>query len=142
MVRGAGCREPNSRLRRREKNVLDIPLYRSGHYTQNPRTASMSAMAMYRRLSALSRFDTLKALPVNASSAIVNVQILVFVDSGDCGDVARVQPHPVITGPRPTLGVGVRRKSYPLPNSKRTCSLCFHLKPVTCDKAICTKPLV
>jgi len=28
MVRGAGCREPNPRLRRREKNVLDIPLYR------------------------------------------------------------------------------------------------------------------
>src|SRR5580692_9291353 len=31
MVRGAGCREPNPRLRRREKNVLDIPLYRTGH---------------------------------------------------------------------------------------------------------------
>src|ERR1700675_3348077 len=29
MVRGAGCRELNPRLRRREKNVLDIPLYRS-----------------------------------------------------------------------------------------------------------------
>src|ERR1039458_10770321 len=36
MLRGAGCREPTPRLRRREKNVLDIPLYRSGHYTQNP----------------------------------------------------------------------------------------------------------
>src|SRR5438067_11247903 len=30
MVRGAGCREINPRLRRREKNVLDIPFYRSG----------------------------------------------------------------------------------------------------------------
>jgi hypothetical protein len=30
MVRGAGYREPNPRLRRREKNVLDIPLYRPG----------------------------------------------------------------------------------------------------------------
>jgi hypothetical protein len=29
MVRGAGWREPNPRLRRRGKNVLDIPLYRS-----------------------------------------------------------------------------------------------------------------
>src|SRR6266700_7274303 len=35
MVRGAGGREPNPRLRRREKNVLDIPLYRSGRFTQN-----------------------------------------------------------------------------------------------------------
>jgi hypothetical protein len=41
MVRGAGCREINPRLRRREKNVLDIPLYRSGvavekvHFLQN-----------------------------------------------------------------------------------------------------------
>src|SRR5436189_1388690 len=30
MVRGAGCREINPRLRRRDKNVLDIPFYRSG----------------------------------------------------------------------------------------------------------------
>ncbi|MGA3200688.1 MAG: hypothetical protein ABSD89_14980, partial [Halobacteriota archaeon] len=30
MVRGAGWREPNPRLRRRGKNVLDIPLYRAG----------------------------------------------------------------------------------------------------------------
>src|SRR4029077_17130609 len=30
MVRGAGCREINLRVRRREKNVLDIPFYRSG----------------------------------------------------------------------------------------------------------------
>jgi hypothetical protein len=36
MVRGAGWREPNPRLRRREKNVLDIPLYRTGDYAQNP----------------------------------------------------------------------------------------------------------
>ena len=28
-LRGAGCRESNPRLRRREKNVLDIPFYRS-----------------------------------------------------------------------------------------------------------------
>jgi hypothetical protein len=33
MVRGAGCREPNPRIRRREKNVLDMPSYRSGRYT-------------------------------------------------------------------------------------------------------------
>src|SRR5438552_1691273 len=33
MVRGAGCREINPRLRRREKNVLDIPFYRSGVLT-------------------------------------------------------------------------------------------------------------
>ena len=30
LVRGAGSRELNSRLRRREKNVLDIPFYRAG----------------------------------------------------------------------------------------------------------------
>jgi hypothetical protein len=30
MARGAGCRELNPRLRRREKNVLDISFYRSG----------------------------------------------------------------------------------------------------------------
>ena len=36
MVRGAGCREPNPRLRRREKNVLDIPLYRPGHNASYP----------------------------------------------------------------------------------------------------------
>src|SRR6266849_6544026 len=35
MVRGAGCREPNPRIPRREKNVLDMPSYRSGDYTQN-----------------------------------------------------------------------------------------------------------
>ena len=29
LVRGAGCREINLRIRRREKNVLDIPFYRS-----------------------------------------------------------------------------------------------------------------
>jgi hypothetical protein len=28
-VRGAGCREINLRIRRREKNVLDIPFYRA-----------------------------------------------------------------------------------------------------------------
>jgi hypothetical protein len=32
---GAGCREPNPRIRRREKNVLDMPSYRSGDYTSN-----------------------------------------------------------------------------------------------------------
>src|SRR5205823_7174288 len=36
MVRGAGCREINPRLRRREKNVLDIPFYRSDDSAQNP----------------------------------------------------------------------------------------------------------
>ena len=35
MVRGAGCREPNPRIPHREKNVLDMPSYRSGDYTQN-----------------------------------------------------------------------------------------------------------
>ena len=33
MVKGAECREINLRIRRREKNVLDIPLYRTGHST-------------------------------------------------------------------------------------------------------------
>ena len=33
MVKGAECREINLRIRRREKNVLDIPLYRPGHST-------------------------------------------------------------------------------------------------------------
>jgi hypothetical protein len=33
MVRGAGCREPNPRIPHREKNVLDMPSYRSGDYT-------------------------------------------------------------------------------------------------------------
>jgi hypothetical protein len=32
-VRGAGCRETDLRIRRREKNVLDIPFYRSGVLT-------------------------------------------------------------------------------------------------------------
>jgi hypothetical protein len=32
MVRGAGCREINLRIRRREKNVLDILFYRSGDF--------------------------------------------------------------------------------------------------------------
>ncbi len=36
MVRGAGCREINLRIRRTEKNVLDIPSYRAGVSTQNP----------------------------------------------------------------------------------------------------------
>ena len=31
---GRDCREPNLRLRRRDKNVLDIPLYRPGHFAQ------------------------------------------------------------------------------------------------------------
>ena len=35
MVRGAGCREINLRIQRREKNVLDILFYRSGDYTHN-----------------------------------------------------------------------------------------------------------
>src|ERR1035441_6354181 len=35
LVRGAGCRGPNPRLRRREKNVLDMPLYRSGVAIEN-----------------------------------------------------------------------------------------------------------
>ena len=34
MVKGAECREINLRIRRREKNVLDIPLYRPGLNTQ------------------------------------------------------------------------------------------------------------
>jgi len=33
MVTGAGCRGENPRLRRRQKNVLDIPSYRTGDYT-------------------------------------------------------------------------------------------------------------
>src|SRR5260370_6570329 len=33
LVRGAECREINLRIRRREKNVLDIPFYRPGHIT-------------------------------------------------------------------------------------------------------------
>ncbi len=36
MVRGAGCREINLRLRRREKNVLDIPFYRSSLLRKMP----------------------------------------------------------------------------------------------------------
>jgi hypothetical protein len=32
-VRGAGWRELYPRLRWREKNVLDNPFYRPGHYT-------------------------------------------------------------------------------------------------------------
>src|SRR5436305_1871865 len=42
MVRGAGCREINPRLRRREKNVLDIPFYRSGVCAQNASPAAVS----------------------------------------------------------------------------------------------------
>src|ERR1039458_7040958 len=43
MLRGAGCRELNPRVRRREKNVLDIPFYRSGHSAQNADQAASSA---------------------------------------------------------------------------------------------------
>ena len=43
MVKGAECREINLRIRRREKNVLDIPLYRSGHSAQNAAHAASSA---------------------------------------------------------------------------------------------------
>ena len=53
MVRGAGCHEINLRIRRREKNVLDIPFYRSGVYTQN--RLVMSVMAMLRQLARLVR---------------------------------------------------------------------------------------
>src|SRR6266852_7264144 len=35
MVTGAGCRGENPRLRRREKNVLDIPSYRTGDCTHS-----------------------------------------------------------------------------------------------------------
>src|ERR1039458_5305456 len=45
LVRGAGCRGPTPRLRRREKNVLDMPLYRSGVYT-NTRQLGASAFSM------------------------------------------------------------------------------------------------
>src|SRR6266496_3580215 len=37
MATGAGCRGENPRLRRREKNVLDIPFYRAGVSAENPR---------------------------------------------------------------------------------------------------------
>ena len=47
MVRGAECREINLRIRRREKNVLDIPLYRSGHNTQNPCSGILSVMEIF-----------------------------------------------------------------------------------------------
>src|SRR5580765_4323539 len=36
LVRGAGCRETDLRIRRRENNVLDIPFYRSGDYANYP----------------------------------------------------------------------------------------------------------
>src|SRR6266700_7554823 len=39
---GAGCREINLRIRRREKNVLDIPFYRSGVCAQNKGPAAVS----------------------------------------------------------------------------------------------------
>ena len=40
IVDRAGCRESNSRLRRTEKNVLDIPSYRTGHLVTNPEMGS------------------------------------------------------------------------------------------------------
>jgi len=43
MVRGARCREINLRIRRREKNVLDIPFYKSGDYAQIPFTSERAA---------------------------------------------------------------------------------------------------
>src|SRR5438105_15106700 len=36
MVTGTGCRGENLRLRRREKNVLDIPSYRTDDNLRNP----------------------------------------------------------------------------------------------------------
>ena len=51
MVRGAGCREPNPRIPHREKNVLDMPSYRSGDYTnydpgESPAAASNSVVSV------------------------------------------------------------------------------------------------
>ena len=62
MVRGAGCREINLRIRRREKNVLDILFYRSRAYTNpgprvrppisvNPRNALRSQAHAHARCS-------------------------------------------------------------------------------------------
>src|SRR6266705_1767002 len=55
MVRGAGGREPNPRLRRREKNVLDIPLYRTAITlkTLNERYGDFSTIIWFERISQL-----------------------------------------------------------------------------------------
>jgi hypothetical protein len=44
MVRGAGCREPNPRLRRREKNVLDMPSIGTSYFALSSRVASASPL--------------------------------------------------------------------------------------------------
>jgi hypothetical protein len=55
-VRGAGCREINLRIRRREKNVLDILFYRSGVYTNyDPRSLPTEAPRWVVSVIAISR---------------------------------------------------------------------------------------
>ena len=50
MGRGAGCREANLRLRRREKNALDIPFYRPG---QQPCSSQKSTVVSRNRCDRL-----------------------------------------------------------------------------------------
>src|SRR5579864_5540257 len=51
LVREAGCREINLHIRRWENNVLDIPFYRAGRYTQNPVLGILSAIGMLQHQS-------------------------------------------------------------------------------------------
>src|SRR6266567_6673164 len=58
LVRGAGCREINLRIRRREKNVLDIPFYRSivtsDALVNAPRALTLTVTVPFRPLPLLS----------------------------------------------------------------------------------------
>jgi hypothetical protein len=49
--KGLDAANHNPRFRRREKNVLDIPSYRTGVYTQNPVAGSMSEIGIYHQLT-------------------------------------------------------------------------------------------
>ena len=68
MVRGAGCREINLRIRRREKNVLDIPFYRAGDYAQNPLTGTSMRDMPLRYLSVCDVPSGSSSGPPNTSS--------------------------------------------------------------------------
>src|ERR1700756_2411053 len=69
LVRAAGCREINLRIRRREKNVLDIPFYRTGDSAQNAGQAASSAKNLAKERIVFS----LSSLKPRSSSSLTRV---------------------------------------------------------------------
>lgn len=79
MVREAGCREPSPRIRRREKNVLDMPSYRPGHFTQVPTPKVLPKFPAHLIVQIM---ETLSANPA-----------IVLRDVAFCQDIRRVGFH-------------------------------------------------